>query len=136
MAKGKTAAGKKPADKKTPGAATDSPAAPGAGLEGSDSSLPGNSGQSAPGGDQGASDSAASDQSGAPRSDDGKGKGKGKKSVPALFIRSKPQLGFRRCGFRFEREGFGIALDALTADQVQALRNEPNLIVEESEIEL
>lgn len=48
--------------------------------------------------------------------------------VDALWIRSVPPS-FRRAGFRFTREGLGIALDVLTADQVRALEREPNLVV-------
>ncbi len=50
--------------------------------------------------------------------------------VPALWIRSVKPEGFRRCGFGFNAEGYGIALSALTDDQVETLRNERNLIVE------
>ncbi len=47
-----------------------------------------------------------------------------------LWVTAIPEQGFRRCGFRFTREGFGIALDALTAEQIEQLENEPNLKVE------
>lgn len=47
-----------------------------------------------------------------------------------LWVEAIPEQGFRRCGFRFTREGFGIALDALTAEQIEQLENEPNLKVE------
>lgn len=47
-----------------------------------------------------------------------------------LWVVAIPEQGFRRCGFRFTREGFGIALDALTAEQIEQLENEPNLKVE------
>ena len=49
-------------------------------------------------------------------------------AVEALWIRSVPES-FRRCGFRFNREGYGIALDALTDEQIETLVNEPNLVV-------
>lgn len=49
-------------------------------------------------------------------------------AVDVLWIRSVPES-FRRCGFRFNREGFGIALDALTDEQIETLVNEPNLVV-------
>lgn len=50
--------------------------------------------------------------------------------VEGLWITAVPEQGFRRCGYRFTREGFGIALDALTAEQIEQLENEPNLKVE------
>ena len=50
--------------------------------------------------------------------------------IEGLWITAIPEQGFRRCGYRFTREGFGIALDALTAEQIEALENEPNLKVE------
>lgn len=50
-------------------------------------------------------------------------------AIPALWIRSVTPS-FRRCGFTFTREGHGIALSALTEDQVEVLMNEPNLVVE------
>lgn len=53
----------------------------------------------------------------------------------ALFIRSVSKQGFRRAGFAFTPDGFGIAVDALTEEQIKALRDEPNLIVEDAEIE-
>ena len=50
--------------------------------------------------------------------------------IEGLWIVAIPEQGFRRCGYRFTREGFGIALDALTAEQIEQLENEPNLKVE------
>ncbi|HBO4355095.1 TPA: hypothetical protein L4U31_002853 [Pseudomonas aeruginosa] len=50
--------------------------------------------------------------------------------VEGLWVRAVPEQGFRRCGYSFTREGYGIALSALTDAQVQALESEPNLIVE------
>ncbi|WP_435609911.1 hypothetical protein [Pseudomonas knackmussii] len=50
--------------------------------------------------------------------------------VEALFIRAVPARGFRRCGHRFTREGHGIALSALTDDEIDALCSDPNLVVE------
>jgi hypothetical protein len=50
--------------------------------------------------------------------------------IEGLWVTAIPEQGFRRCGFRFTREGFGIALDALTAEQIEQLENEPNLKVE------
>lgn len=50
--------------------------------------------------------------------------------IEGLWITAVPEQGFRRCGFRFTREGFAIALDALTAEQIEQLESEPNLKVE------
>jgi len=50
--------------------------------------------------------------------------------IEGLWVTAIPEQGFRRCGFRFTREGFGIALGALTAEQIEQLENEPNLKVE------
>lgn len=50
--------------------------------------------------------------------------------IEGLWITAVPEQGFRRCGFRFTREGFAIALDALTPAQIEQLENEPNLKVE------
>lgn len=54
------------------------------------------------------------------------------KAIPALFINSRGDS-FRRCGFRFGKEPLGIALEFLTEEQIEQLKNEPNLIVEEVE---
>jgi hypothetical protein len=50
--------------------------------------------------------------------------------IEGLWIRSVPEQGFRRIGMRFTREGHGVALSALTDDQVAALISDPNLTVE------
>lgn len=50
--------------------------------------------------------------------------------VEGLWIASIHEHGFRRCGFRFTREGVGIALAALTEEQIEQLESEPNLLVE------
>ena len=52
--------------------------------------------------------------------------------VEGLFIRSVSPQGFRRAGMRFTPEGHGIALSALTEAQIQALLDDPDLIVEPS----
>lgn len=57
-----------------------------------------------------------------------------KKSISGLFIRSKGKS-FRRCGFGFTKQGHEIALDALEEDQIERLKNEPNLIVQELELD-
>ena len=46
-----------------------------------------------------------------------------------VFVKSVP-VSIRRCGFRFDRDGCGVALDLLTEDQLQQLENDPDLIVE------
>lgn len=46
-----------------------------------------------------------------------------------VFVKSKP-VSIRRCGFRFDRDGCGIALDLLTDEQLEQLENDPDLIVE------
>ena len=51
--------------------------------------------------------------------------------VEGLWITAIPEEGFRRCGYRFTREGFGIALSALTYGQIGQLVNEPMLKVEQ-----
>lgn len=37
---------------------------------------------------------------------------------------------FRRAGFEFNEQSMGFALDALSEEQLKALKEEPNLIVE------
>lgn len=52
--------------------------------------------------------------------------------ITALFIRTrKTILKRRRCGHVFTPEGHGIALAALSADQIAAFESDPTLIVEE-----
>ncbi|SIQ30854.1 hypothetical protein [Marinobacterium stanieri] len=49
--------------------------------------------------------------------------------IEGIWVRSvKPS--FRRCGVRFTREGFGIALDVLEDGQLEILEKDPNLVVE------
>lgn len=50
--------------------------------------------------------------------------------VEGLWVTAVPEQGFRRCGFRFTREGFGIAPSLLTPEQIEQLETEPNLKVE------
>lgn len=47
----------------------------------------------------------------------------------ALFVRSIP-ASFRRCGFSFDRDGMGIALDLLNEEQLEILENDPDLVAE------
>lgn len=53
----------------------------------------------------------------------------------ALFIRSRPKSGFRRCGLFFTPEGSGVVLDILSDEDIQTLKDEPNLVVEEVTLE-
>jgi len=58
-----------------------------------------------------------------------------KEAVPAIFVRcAKPGGRFRRAGFDFTHQGISIALDAIDDEQLKALRNEPMLVVKDSEI--
>lgn len=59
----------------------------------------------------------------------------GSAAVKGFFIRSRPATGFRRCGFAFTPDGFGIAESALTKEQIAILKAERNLVVEEGEFE-
>lgn len=72
-----------------------------------------------------------------PPVDKGKAQGVQTKSkrVPALFVRSRPSTGFRRCGFAFTPDGFGIALNCLSDNQIETLMTERNLVVEEVDID-
>ncbi|MDW7746582.1 HI1506-related protein [Halomonas sp.] len=52
--------------------------------------------------------------------------------VPAVFVRTRKRYGSRRrAGFRFTQEGLGIALSALTDEQLEQLHADPALEVEE-----
>lgn len=51
--------------------------------------------------------------------------------TPSLFVKSRPAH-FYRAGIRFTQAGQTLALDALTGEQLEAIRNEPLLIVEDS----
>lgn len=52
--------------------------------------------------------------------------------IPAVFVRTRKRYGSRRrAGFRFTREGHGIALSALTDEQLEQLHADPALEVEE-----
>ena len=52
------------------------------------------------------------------------------KGIPALWIKAKSGS-IRRCGHRFDETGFGIALAALTDEEMEIFENDPDLIVEE-----
>jgi hypothetical protein len=54
------------------------------------------------------------------------------KEVEALFVRTKRQASRRRAGFTFTAAPFGIALDALTDEQLAAIESDPMLHVERS----
>lgn len=54
-----------------------------------------------------------------------------KSGIDGIFVKTKPGLAsFRRAGFGFNREGSGIALDALSETQLELLEEEENIIVE------
>lgn len=52
-----------------------------------------------------------------------------------LRVVARPQGGFRRAGFHFSAEGITLPLSDLTADQVEQLREEPQLVVVDVDIE-
>ncbi|MDH5184886.1 MAG: HI1506-related protein [Gammaproteobacteria bacterium] len=57
------------------------------------------------------------------------------KEVDGVFVKCIRGKGsFRRAGFKFDETGFGIALDALSEEQLQALNDEPMLVVEECKV--
>ena len=51
-----------------------------------------------------------------------------------IRVVSRPQGGFRRAGMHFSAEGTTLALSDLTAEQVQALRDESQLVVVDVDI--
>lgn len=52
--------------------------------------------------------------------------------MPGVFVRTKRRIkSRRRAGFRFNREGVGIALELLTEEQLKQLRADPALEVED-----
>ncbi|MDN3524351.1 hypothetical protein QWY79_03620 [Halomonas sabkhae] len=52
--------------------------------------------------------------------------------IPAVFVRTRRGIkSRRRAGHRFTREGFGIALSALSEAQVAQLRDDPALEVKD-----
>ena len=52
--------------------------------------------------------------------------------MPGVFVRTKRRIkSRRRAGFRFTREGVGIALELLTEEQLKQLRDDPALEVED-----
>lgn len=56
----------------------------------------------------------------------------GKGEIPALFVRTKRRFkSRRRAGHRFDRNGHGIALAALSAEEIAALKADPALEVQE-----
>lgn len=60
---------------------------------------------------------------------------KGKaENVKIYFIKSHSPNGFRRLGFRFTPQGFGIAEDLLSESDIEMLKAEPELSVEIREV--
>ncbi|MDY7117131.1 hypothetical protein RAN53_12320 [Halomonas sp. SSL-5] len=56
----------------------------------------------------------------------------GKGEIPALFVRTKRRFkSRRRAGHRFDRNRHGIALEALSAEEIAALKADPALEVQE-----
>ncbi|ASK20698.1 HI1506-related protein [Halomonas sp. N3-2A] len=57
--------------------------------------------------------------------------------TPGVFVRTKRRIkSRRRAGFRFNREGVGIALELLSEEQLQQLRADPALEVEDCTLPL
>ena len=56
------------------------------------------------------------------------------KPIPGLAVRAIPASGFCRAGRRWTPEVQVVALSEFTKAQVKALREEPNLVVEDVEI--
>ncbi|MDH5786404.1 MAG: HI1506-related protein [Chromatiales bacterium] len=52
------------------------------------------------------------------------------KEIEGIFVTPKRKHSFRRAGFEFPAEGMGIALDALSKEQLKAIEEEPMLSVE------
>ncbi len=62
---------------------------------------------------------------------------KKKEARPGLFIGTRRGVArFRRAGFVFSREPYGIALEALTEEQIEQLKAEPSLVVEEVDFDV
>lgn len=55
------------------------------------------------------------------------------KLLDGIFVRSLPPR-FRRAGFEFTREGYGLLLADLSEEQLKAIEGEPLLSVERIEI--
>lgn len=54
------------------------------------------------------------------------------RKAKALRVHAKPKRGFRRAGFEFSySKPTTLLLDALKKEQIKALKEEPNLVVEE-----
>lgn len=56
------------------------------------------------------------------------------KPIPALKIRAVPASGFNRAGRKWTKEAQIVPLSDFTKAQAAALKAEPNLVVEETEI--
>jgi hypothetical protein len=55
---------------------------------------------------------------------------KPRSKIKALSVRT-PAKSFRRAGFEFSQEPTDIPLDSLTEEQIEALKTEPLLLVQE-----
>lgn len=60
-------------------------------------------------------------------------KDKDPQMLDGIFVRSLPER-FRRAGFDFSREGYGLILADLTPEQLKAIEEEPMLSVQYVEI--
>ena len=61
---------------------------------------------------------------------------KAKKTIPALLVKSRSVHGFRRCGMKFAPDGVYLTEgDGLTEAVSKTLKQDPDLIVTETEIE-
>lgn len=80
-----------------------------------------------------ASEAAAIEAQGNTVTGDGTGKAlPPMEEMPGVFVRTKRRIkSRRRAGFRFNREGTGIALELLSEEQLQQLRDDPALEVED-----
>jgi len=59
------------------------------------------------------------------------------KAVEGIHVKTIPGLkSFRRAGFGFNQEGISFTLDALSEEQLEALENEPHLVITHCTLEL
>lgn len=58
------------------------------------------------------------------------------KPTPVLMIRSTRKGGHRRAGMRWTREPIGVPVADLTQEQKEQLEGDPNIVMEEAEVDL
>lgn len=51
--------------------------------------------------------------------------------IEGYWVRAVPKQGFRRAGISVPHEGLGFAVGVLTDEQLEALENEPNIVIQE-----